>query len=176
MIQPNRNLIIFIISLVLLAACATPPSEQSAETSQVVGKTPAKQSSEEKTLASVVEQYLLLKDALVSSSPEESKAKATGMLEVIDATNMMGVQQNTKQIAAAADLETQRIYFDSLSVNLYELLEAQDGKNKTLYKQYCPMAFDNRGAYWLSNAEEIRNPYFGDQMLKCGRVEETIEY
>ncbi len=176
MIRPNQNLFIFIVSFVLLAACSNPSSEESADDSQVTSKAPAKQSSEEKNLASVVDQYLLLKDALVASSPEESKAKATDMLGVIDATNMMGVQQSAKQIATAADLETQRIYFDSLSVNLYKLLETQDGKNKTLYKQYCPMAFDNRGAYWLSNAEEIRNPYFGDQMLKCGRVEETIEY
>jgi len=43
-----------------------------------------------------------------------------------------------------------------------------------VYKQYCPMAFDGKGAFWLSSSEEIRNPYYGDKMLKCGRVEETI--
>ncbi|WKN40772.1 DUF3347 domain-containing protein [Tunicatimonas pelagia] len=172
MMRPIQNLFIFTISLVFLAACTNSASEQSANTSPANDN----QSSEEKNLASVVDQYLLLKDALVTSSPEESQAKAMSMLEVIDATNMMGVQQSAKQIATVTDLDTQRMYFDSLSVHLYELLETQDGGNKTLYKQYCPMAFNDRGAYWLSNAEEIRNPYFGDDMLKCGRVEETIKF
>jgi len=47
-------------------------------------------------------------------------------------------------------------------------------KSGEVYKQYCPMAFDGKGAFWLSSSEEIRNPYYGDKMLKCGRVEETI--
>jgi Cu(I)/Ag(I) efflux system membrane fusion protein len=42
-----------------------------------------------------------------------------------------------------------------------------------VYKEYCPMAFDNKGAYWLSESEEIRNPYFGKSMLTCGEVTTT---
>ena len=45
----------------------------------------------------------------------------------------------------------------------------------TVYKQYCPMAFNNTGAYWFSNSKEIFNPYFGEKMLKCGRVEAEIK-
>jgi hypothetical protein len=45
----------------------------------------------------------------------------------------------------------------------------------TIYKQYCPMAFSNTGAYWLSESKEIRNPYFGDKMLKCGRIVSEIK-
>jgi Cu(I)/Ag(I) efflux system membrane fusion protein len=36
------------------------------------------------------------------------------------------------------------------------------------------MAFNDKGAYWLSDKEAIRNPYFGDKMLTCGSVEETL--
>ena len=36
------------------------------------------------------------------------------------------------------------------------------------------MAFDNRGAQWLQNSQELRNPYFGQTMLKCGSIEEVI--
>lgn len=174
--QLNQNLFFFVISFFFLASCAGSSTEQSANTSTPAEEASDKPSSEERNLALVVDHYLLLKDALVASSPQETQEKATSMLEVIDATNMMGVQQSAKQIAATTDLVTQRTYFDSLSVHLYELLDTSEAGDKTLYKQYCPMAFNNRGAYWLSKAEEIRNPYFGDQMLKCGRVEETIEY
>ena len=44
-----------------------------------------------------------------------------------------------------------------------------------IYVQHCPMADDNAGADWLSLDKEIRNPYFGDKMLKCGSVAETIQ-
>jgi membrane fusion protein, copper/silver efflux system len=39
---------------------------------------------------------------------------------------------------------------------------------------YCPMAFDDVGAYWLQAGREIANPYFGDEMLRCGVVRETV--
>ena len=44
----------------------------------------------------------------------------------------------------------------------------------TFYIQHCPMAFDNEGADWISKEREIRNPYFGDKMMKCGIVQDTI--
>jgi len=39
---------------------------------------------------------------------------------------------------------------------------------------FCPMAFDNAGAYWLSDTNAIANPYFGHKMLKCGKVTDQI--
>ncbi|MEO0331253.1 MAG: DUF3347 domain-containing protein [Bacteroidota bacterium] len=176
MLTPIKTLILATVLILTIIGCSNSTQEQSTETPDTASETSNKPTAEDRNLAQVVDQYLLLKDALVASNSEETQAKATKMLEVIDATNMMGVQQSAKQIATTEDLDTQRTYFDSLSVSVYELLESQSEGDKTLYKQYCPMAFDNRGAYWLSNVEEIRNPYFGDQMLKCGRVEETIEY
>jgi hypothetical protein len=44
-----------------------------------------------------------------------------------------------------------------------------------IYKQYCPMAFEGKGDYWYSNSKDIFNPYYGNKMLKCGRVQETIK-
>jgi Cu(I)/Ag(I) efflux system membrane fusion protein len=48
------------------------------------------------------------------------------------------------------------------------------GINKKIYNQFCPMANNDKGANWLSFQENIKNPYFGDAMLTCGNVEETI--
>ena len=47
---------------------------------------------------------------------------------------------------------------------------------ETIYYQYCPMARDNKGAYWLSAVEEIKNPYFGDAMLTCGENKAVIKW
>ncbi len=49
------------------------------------------------------------------------------------------------------------------------------GINQKLYSQFCPMADNNKGGFWLSLEEEIQNPYFGDAMLTCGSVEQIIE-
>jgi hypothetical protein len=37
------------------------------------------------------------------------------------------------------------------------------------------MAFNNKGAYWISSSKDILNPYFGDKMLKCGRVDSEVK-
>jgi hypothetical protein len=55
------------------------------------------------------------------------------------------------------------------------LVKKSGVSNGELYVEYCPMAFDDKGASWLSSSKEIRNPYFGDKMLTCGEVKETIK-
>lgn len=129
---------------------------------------------EAKNVGSEVEGYLKIKDALVASNAEEAKEYAVATMEVVDAVAMPEVQQAIKEIAATSDLEVQRKAFENFSIHLYRELKASDKNEQTLFKQYCPMAFENQGAFWLSAQKEIRNPYFGDRMLKCGRVEEEL--
>ena len=158
-----------------LTACST--SEETTESqSPPLKPTEKVASTQQKTLASVVDEYLSIKDALVASDAKQAKASAVALLGVVDATKMPAVQQRTKEVAAVTDLDSLRARFDSLSVALYEQVKDPSDSSQTLYKQYCPMAFDNRGAYWLSSEEEIKNPYFGDEMLTCGRVEEEISF
>ena len=59
-------------------------------------------------------------------------------------------------------------------LNQTKITTAFDPFSETVYLQHCPMADDNNGASWLSKEKEIRNPYFGARMLKCGSVEEVI--
>ncbi|WP_420575297.1 DUF3347 domain-containing protein [Ekhidna sp.] len=83
------------------------------------------------------------------------------------------LQSATEHISQAVNVEKARDMLSPLSDQLFHTLKKfqveVDG-----YRQYCPMAFDNEGAYWLSNSEEILNPYFGDAMLTCGNVEEEL--
>jgi len=71
-------------------------------------------------------------------------------------------------------VEEQRKAFKAISEKIYELASSDKLEFNTLYKQYCPMAFDNTGAFWLSDSKEILNPYFGEKMLKCASVKENI--
>ena len=58
---------------------------------------------------------------------------------------------------------------------MFAMLKKADLKNAGVYREYCPMAFDEKGAYWLSNDPEIKNPYFGNKMLDCGDVEDSLK-
>lgn len=74
----------------------------------------------------------------------------------------------------AQNIEDQRSQFKSLSESLSKLVGAFGLHGKVAYKDYCPMAINDKGAIWLSEIKEIRNPYFGDKMLKCGEVKKIF--
>jgi len=77
-------------------------------------------------------------------------------------------------IAKAKDIEAMRQGFALFSEELSAVLKQFGGASQPLYRVKCPMAFDNRGATWLQSNKIIANPYFGDRMLRCGSVVETL--
>ncbi len=133
--------------------------------------------------------YLQVKNALVESSAEGTSKAASRMLNNIKNFNtgnlpeeqesfykqrVNGMQNDIRYLTQTNDVSRQRDHFALITRNTYALVKAFNPTEEAVYYQFCPMAFDNSGGYWLSAQEEIRNPYFGDKMLKCGRVEETI--
>ncbi len=77
---------------------------------------------------------------------------------------------DAKSISATQDIKKQRESFKSLSKNTYELIKVSK-LSEPVYYEYCPMADAN----WLSKESAIKNPYYGSQMLSCGKVVETIK-
>lgn len=120
--------------------------------------------------ANPVESYLAIKDALVKTDAAEASKAAKAFLK---SNSNQKLNSSLEAIANTSDVKVQRQAFEMLSMDMYEVVKT--GNNESpLYKQYCPMAFDNKGAYWLAAEEEVNNPYFGDVMLHCGRVDEVI--
>ena len=78
-------------------------------------------------------------------------------------------------VSGADGIEPARMKFALLSEQIAALLTRFGVPDGKLYKAWCPMAFDNRGAAWIQDKEEISNPYFGDMMLRCGEIRETME-
>ena len=72
-------------------------------------------------------------------------------------------------------IENQRDHFVILNKNIVALVMNINNSGSTLYVQKCPMANNNKGAVWLSSDKDIRNPYYGEQMLTCGSVIETLQ-
>lgn len=141
-------------------------------------------------LTAFVQAYFPIKNALVKTDAKETQntiSPAKASLAKLDMKLLEGkahdiwmdllrpIQSSLEKIAQTADVEEQRKYFEILSDNLIEAVEYFGVVDNTIYRQYCPMAFRDKGAYWLSGEKEIRNPYFGDMMLTCGEVKDTYQ-
>ncbi|MCY2688612.1 DUF3347 domain-containing protein [Salinimicrobium sp. TH3] len=123
----------------------------------------------------VYNHYMHVKTALVNTNAEEAKSGAQMMTEALQNAGGNEEALNAAQtIAQTDDINVQRTTFQDLSAAMENMLVGELSSGE-VYKQYCPMAFDGKGAYWLSSSEEIRNPYYGDKMLKCGSVRDTIK-
>lgn len=131
---------------------------------------------QDKKLSAAYVNYIQLKDALVASDSDKSKkAGAELQKSLAPVSNSKKASELTAKLVASTDLAAQRKIFSSLSNEMSILVKGGKLSAGVLYFDYCPMANNNEGAYWLSNEKEIKNPYFGDRMLKCGSVKETIE-
>ena len=86
-----------------------------------------------------------------------------------------GLASSLQAIQASDDIEVQRQAFSDLTGNLYKSIKAYGLGGTDAYYDFCPMAFDNQGAFWLSSEDKILNPYFGDKMLTCGEVKEKLK-
>lgn len=127
-------------------------------------------------LGTAYEHYLHLKDALVASNQDEAKKAADELQKsVANVSNGKMVADEAAKVVAATNLEGQRKAFSGVSDMMAMLVKGGKLSMGMLYLEYCPMANNNEGAYWLSNEKQIKNPYFGDKMLKCGSVKETIQ-
>lgn len=134
--------------------------------------------------------YLELTQALIESDPQkagESSVELRKRLSSIDKSLLRGealkgwnelsasLIKESNAIAATKELEKQRIHLSSLSNELIKAVEFYGLEKDSIYKAYCPMALDDQGAYWLSIAESVYNPYFGDSMLQCGEIQEVYK-
>ena len=141
-------------------------------------------------LAGVLTSYLALKDAFIASDSTKVPANSllvSDALKKVDVALLTGDAQNAgkkylpslekslRHIHANRNIEKQRAAFRTLSDSLYITIKAFGLGGKEAFYEYCPMAFNEEGAFWLSDQETIRNPYFGDKMLTCGEVKEKLK-
>jgi len=129
----------------------------------------------------IVSQYLALKqDFLISDSLKASKSAAAlaaalskfkfkklSLEEMNKATVMRGQLKGlAQQIADTHSINKQRQYMAELSEGMWTIIDKVTPEKTVLYEQRCPMA----NKVWISDAKEIRNPYFPKNMLDCGAV------
>jgi hypothetical protein len=175
-----KTLLLALAGTALLASCGEKKKETpSAEETSTVIETEAAGTPEaagigfdKEELNTFFNQYLSLQESLVASDPARAQEIARSMGEI----SMEGMPEVSTSIAALSEsdqLGEQRAIFFILSKAMVPYLESHL-KSGEIYQQFCPMAFENTGAFWFSDSEEILNPYFGDAMLRCGKVEKTF--
>lgn len=139
-------------------------------------------------ITALADAYFEIKNGLVSDDLTESQkgvrdAKIT--LSKVDMMLLEGtahehwmmlmkqIQSNLDQMEKSTELESSRKLFSELSTAVLEMTERFGLNKAVVYKDYCPMAFGDQGAFWLSESKNITNPYFGASMLTCGEVKQT---
>lgn len=141
-------------------------------------------------LTSLSMEYITLKDLMVVGNGNDIRKAGIKVKSVLDKVDMKlakgeahmhwmamlsPMNESLERINTTGDRDQQRLQFINLSKALINAVQSfGTSYENLLYVQYCPMANNNEGATWISTEEEIINPYFGDEMLNCGNVEDII--
>lgn len=149
----------------------------------------------------VMNNYFAMKDAFVEADSSGVQQAVKNFIVAVDSLKidelkkdssaifqsatiqLNDIKANAESILKQANITEMRHDFSNVSENIYPLLKLVHYEGKTLYWQNCPMAFgEDKGANWISNTEEIINPYMGKKhpefkagMLHCGEVKDSIK-
>jgi len=141
-------------------------------------------------ISKIVDGYLQLKNGLVNDNPNDAAAAGSSIVQAFDKLDKAALTSDQKRLYEdieedarehaehisknASNIPHQREHFDMLSKDVYELVKVF-GAGQSLYQDSCPMYNDGKGATWLSEIKEIKNPYYGKGMLTCGTVKEELK-
>lgn len=142
------------------------------------------------SIKEIVDHYLHVKNALTNDNGSEAANGAKAMAIAINKLDKSllsadqkkvydGIEDDLKEHAEHVgkngdNIKHQRDHFSMMSEDVYDLVKAFGG-GRPLYHDHCPMYNENKGAMWLSEQKEVKNPYFGASMPTCGSVEEVIK-
>jgi hypothetical protein len=197
-----KNLVIgSVIAIGLFTACSngsdTTASSDKKDSDTMQQNSTAKEATATNTqgsngtpLKELMSQYLQLKNALANDNGKDAATAGNGLVEAISKVdkNTFSEDQKKKYDDIADDAKEmaehigknadkivhQREHFDMLSTDMYDLVKTF-GAGQPLYKDFCPMYNNKKGAIWLSETKDIKNPYLGKSMPTCGVIKEELK-
>lgn len=174
--KKNINLLIAIATIFMACNQKTEEKKEIVIKEKVAVETLNEVSLKNDQLNAVYQQYLLLSDALINSDLATAKEASMGLeLGAKALKDGEKLVHFASKITAASAIEVQRALFADLSNEMIAKVKAIGLQYGEIYLEYCPMALNDKGASWLSNQQQIRNPYYGDSMLDCGEIKETLK-
>lgn len=186
----------FIAFAILFTACSDNSSKtdgkvtNSKDTVTTSAEVNTPESKSSVTTHDIVTGYLNLKNALTNDNGKEAADAANTIKSSLEKMNESAftpeqkktyddvrddLKEHAEHIASNSNnISHQREHFEMISQDMIDLVKST-GSTQTLYKDYCPMYNNNKGASWLSETKEIKNPYLGKKMPTCGEIKEEIK-
>ena len=138
----------------------------------------AQDSLKQNQLSKLLSHYYNIKDALVAGNSGKASSEAEQYVKTLNGIEFQTISEGNANaflkdataISEAKDINRQRGYFANLSNNMIALAKSLKLSSAPIYEAYCPM----KKASWLSADKTIKNPYYGNAMLTCGQVVQTI--
>ena len=179
--------------LIALVSCGT-TDKKDEETKKDEPLTQSKNSPEfNAAFGALLDNYYHLKDGLVLSNDTIANTYAALLINNADSLKLTGITADTtivetakgyietisaeaKGLIGEKNIEEKRKSFQMISDNMFDLVRTVRYDRGKIYHQFCPMAFNDQGAFWLSQSSDIKNPYFGKKMLTCGEVKDTLNF
>ena len=136
-------------------------------------------------IGAVLHPYLKLKDAFVNTNSAEASSAAKEVKATLGKVDMKLVKgdahnawmkllealnSSVATMSTSPDVEVQRQSFSTFTDQFYAAIQQFNVSGLEAYYQFCPMANNNKGAYWISKTSTIQNPYFGNKMMRCGET------
>ena len=142
-----------------------------------------------KSATAIIDNYLALKDALVADNSTKAASSGEKLFDAFEKFDISAqAKSQQKELAEiievasehaehisenSGSIDHQREHFEMLSKDISDLTLIT-GSDRTLYQAFCPMYNNKEGGVWLSASSEIKNPFYGNKMLKCGSVQQEI--
>ena len=186
--------IIYCASLALLAACGG--GDKEAKKEDIPQQPLAKSANSDvfnESFGKVLGSYYMLKDNFITENGEHILSAAKSLQGAVDSLKLnelkadstviltagnyaQGISAELKGLAGEKNIEEQRKAFQMVSDQLYDLIRTVRYDRAVIYHEFCPMAFNDQGAHWLSYSSDIQNPYLPKKMLSCGEVRDSIDF
>lgn len=149
----------------------------------------AKTSSTPFSTTDIIANYLKIKNALTKDDATGAAKAGEALYKTFNSTNTGSLTAGQKKEYAdiaddakehaehigdnAGKIDHQREHFAILSKDINDLVKLL-GSDQKLYQDHCPMYNEGKGAIWISETKEIKNPFYGAQMLTCGSLKKTL--
>ena len=180
---------------IVLSACGnsnndTKEASKAADTAMTTTTAGNNATTQNASVDEAVNAYLQLKNALTTDNGNDAATAGKQLHEAVLKLDNASFTADQKKVyddvkddikehaehisTNAGKIAHQREHFDMLSKDMIDLVKVVK-PSQTLYKDHCPMYNDNKGADWLSEVKDIKNPYYGKKMLECGEVKEEIK-
>ena len=174
------------------ASTTADKAQKATEAEKTAVETPVTTSNAQTTVSigEIVKGYLTVKNALTADNTNEAATSGTALAATFKSFNKAALSAEQKKVfedvegdatehaehigSNSGKIDHQREHFDILSKDIYALVKTF-GAGQPMYQDFCPMYNDKKGAIWLSETKDIKNPYYGKKMLSCGSMKEELK-